>query len=662
MSLSNFFKATSIAVIGASANPKKIGHQIVRNILLAKYPGKLYPINLTEKRIANLKAYSSLDLVPEKNKDKLLVILAIPAVFVNQELIKIAKLGVKNVVVISAGFKEAGREGVEREQGLVAIAKQYKLNLLGPNCLGFINNINKFNASFSANELTPSGLALLSQSGAIGSAILDYLKEKHLGLSYFLSLGNKAVLDETSFIKYLQTDAKISTVVLYLEDISKGKEFVKEASKLAKTKNIFVLLAGQSQSGETLAKTHTGALAKDVDVVKASLKRAGVTVVADLRELFSILKLFRPVFENSQLSNRISIITNAGGVAVLAADALDRHGFKLASSQDLLGDACPKDYVRAMKKEISKGQDSTLFILLTAQSLTKATEVAQEIVALSRSYPKQKIVTCFVGAEAVSEAKKYLCENGIAVFNYPESALEALALLRSHQQLKLGLTEFRPKASQQEPKVEALEQLDYLQSFKLLEKYGLPVAKGKKYQAKLKGLKYPLVLKASGPDFNHKSDQGGVVLNLTNPKELKQAVGKIEKLKQKSFLNPKNYLFVQEQTDPGLELILGLKRDKNFGLTLMLGLGGIYTEVFKERGIFLAEANSKYIRKFVQSLSFYPILAGARKQEYCLDCLYRIINGLIKLGQENEEIVELDINPLILHAKSAQVVDVRIFI
>ena len=291
MSLQKFFKPSSVAVIGASSDRAKIGRQVLDNIISGGFKGTIYPINLKEKNIADLETYADLKDLPAKNFADVLVVIAIPAKFVVAEIEKCAILGIKNIIVISAGFKESSAEGKILEDQLVKIAADNSLNILGPNCLGFINTLTDLNATFGAAKNQDGNIAILSQSGAVGSAVLDWLKNKDFNLGYFVSLGNKAVLDESDLLEYLATDDKIDLIILYLEDVKDGQRFMSLASRIVKNKPIAYLHAGESEMGTKMASSHSGALAGSAASFKTGMERAGAIKLNDLRELFNLFLL-----------------------------------------------------------------------------------------------------------------------------------------------------------------------------------------------------------------------------------------------------------------------------------------------------------------------------------------------------------------------------------
>jgi len=661
MTLKNFFTPAAVAIIGASQNKNKIGRQILDNIIKGGFPGKIYPLNLQEKKIAGLKAYASLSSLPRQNFLKLLVIIAIPPQLVGAEIKKCGQLGIKNIIIITAGFKESSPVGAELEKEIARLAARYHLNILGPNCLGLINTWHKLNATFAAADQETGNIALLSQSGAIGSAALDWLKEKDFNFGYFVSLGNKTVLNEQAIIEYLASDKRLDLIVAYLEEIKEGTKLMKLISRLAKRQPVAILKAGISAAGGQLARSHTGALAGSTEAIKTGLRRAGAIWLENLEDLFNLLLLFRKEAWQNQGNQALSIITNAGGVAVLTVDEISRHNLPFGRNWDLLGDADAARYQQALQKILKDEQVNNLLVLLTPQTATEPLKTAQAIVSAAKKYPHKLIMVSLVGGAAIARARDYLEKHNIPSFDYPEQAIRSFEKLSSYKSSRRGLATYqilKPKFKK------PLVRIDYLKSLNLLKTYQIPVIKTLKYSAGAQpGLKYPAVLKTVGPNFNHKTDHGGVVANLKNLSQLRQAAAKLQNKNKVILKNPLNYLVVQTQASKSQEMILGFKRDASFGPIMMLGWGGIYAEIFKEVKLETSDLNYQRALKLIKALKIYPILNGARgQQKFDLKNLAKALVNLARLSNEHPEIKEMDINPLFVSPDGVLAGDVRIII
>ncbi|MFA6416605.1 MAG: acetate--CoA ligase family protein [Patescibacteria group bacterium] len=657
MDLKNFFNPSGVAVVGASSDKHKVGRQVLDSIIKNGYAGKIYPINRENKIVAGRPAFAGLEMIPAKNKSAILAVIVIPSPFVLAEIEKCARLGIKNIIVISAGFKESGAEGIEREAELTKLARHHKLNILGPNCLGFINNNNRLNASFADSGTGGGQIAFLSQSGAIGSAVLDWLRNKSFNLGYFISLGNKAALDENDFLEYLAADKKTSAIFFYLEDIKDGQKFMSLVSKISPKKPIVVLKSGMSERGGQMAKSHTGAMAGGAAAIKAGLERAGAIMIESLEELFDLLLVFQARGAFGKVNGDLHILTNAGGIAVLSADEISRQKLNLKDSLDILGDASALKYEQALDKILRSSSGDNVLVLLTPQTATEPMLTAKSIIKVDQKYAKRLVVASFLGEVAVSKAKDFLLENNVPAFNYPERAIRAIKKLTDRQAVIKSLTPFRKTEF---PAGRAKS--DYLYLFNLLNKYKFPTVKTLKYSGAVP-VSYPAVLKAVGPDFLHKSDKGAIMLNLENRQALDKAALNYLKNNKKVFANQENYLVVQPQIKSSLEIILGFKRDASFGPLILVGIGGIYAEIFKEFRMVIADLNTARALEFIKSLPFYPILLGARGgKKYNIKQLANILVALSKLANEHPEIKEFDINPLFLRAEGALAGDVRAII
>lgn len=661
MSLNYFFNPKAIAVIGASSQKDKLGRQVLDNIIKGGYGGKIYPVNLKKKKIAHLVSYTDIADVPIKKFNSLLVVIAIPARFVMTEVEKCARLGIKNIIIISAGFKEAGAEGKILENSLSQVANKYHLNVLGPNCLGFINNFNKLNATFANTDGQKGNIAIISQSGAIGSATLDWLQQRKIGLGYFLSLGNKAKINENDILEYLAHDNKINLIGIYLEEIENGEKLMNLVSRLSKKKPVVVLKAGQSIAGSKLAVSHTGSLAGSREVIQAGLDRAGAISVNGLEELLNILPLAKKDYFAAVTKKELHLVTNAGGLAVLTADAVSREGLELKSSIDVLGDAPALRYRKTLEGLLKRKEVKNVLVLLTPQTMTEPEKTAEVIVSFSKKYPKKIIIASFVGGELVTQATNILRQNKVPVFDFPTEAIASLNSLLCYKVQKDRLKVYN---SHQAKQPDAINSIDYLSSLNILKKYGIKsVPTHRLDRTSIAGIKYPVALKIVGPDFVHKSDKQAVVLGLNNKRELLGAVERLKTAHKKELLDKNNYLVIQKEVIGAQEIILGIKRDPSFGPLVMIGLGGIYTETFKEIKMSIADFGLSQAKEIIKELKVYPILKGARGQkQYDVPALANNLVNLSRLANEHPEIQELDINPLFVQRKGALAGDVRIVI
>lgn len=685
MKLEKFLNPKYVAVLGASNDTKKVGRKILDNILENKKT-KVFPVNLKEKKVAGMKAYKNVKDLPMKDFSELLVVFSIPAVFVVNELKEVAKLGVKNVVIISAGFKEFNKEGAKMEEEIERIAKEYKLNILGPNCLGFINNSKNINVSFS--DFLPdkeikrnNNIAFISQSGAIGSAVLDWIRDKNIGLSYFFSLGNKAVLNENDFFDFFKKDEETDLVVAYLEEVSDGQRFLESVSALSKIKPVAILKSGRTSAGSKMAMSHTGSLAGSNEILLAALKRSGAIVLENIGQLYNIMEIVKKPLNIE--SNKITLISNAGGPAVLSADEILEGDLELLSFSnetkkelkrslpslvniknplDVLGDASADRYKKSLEIVLKDKKIESVLILLTLQSVTNSDEIAKEIASLKKKYRNKLIVTCFIGGKGLGSAKKILSDSLIPDFDSPEEAIWSLSKLLNYYKNRKSLRVYKKESSEREHDLDGEFLVDYLDSFKFFKENGLDVVKTKELtKNNLKGIKYPVVIKYTGPDFIHKSDKNAIFLNVKTQKEARNILDKINKDKEDSLISDKNYAVYQEMVKADIELILGLKRDNVFGHVIMFGLGGIYTEILKDVSFSFLDITKKDAIKMIESIKSFPIIKGARSQKGVdIDLLASFIVNFAKAVKNNPEISEIDLNPVFVSQGKIKIADARI--
>ncbi|MFA5420708.1 MAG: acetate--CoA ligase family protein [Patescibacteria group bacterium] len=685
MKLENFLNPKYVAILGASNDIKKVGRKILDNVLIGKNV-KVFPVNLKEDKVANLKAYKRVEDLPVKNFSDLLVVISIPSTLVVDELKSIAKLGVKNFVIISAGFKEFNNGGALMEKEIEEIAKKNKLNILGPNCLGFINNIKNLNVSFSdflpdKNIKRKNNIAFISQSGAIGSAVLDWIRDKNIGLSYFFSLGNKTVLNENDFFDFFKKDKNTDLVVAYLEEISDGPRFLESVSALAKIKPVAILKAGRTIAGSKMAMSHTGSLAGSNEVMVAALERSGAIILDNVSQLYNIMKMVKEPLKVD--SNKVAIVSNAGGPSVLSADEVFEKNLELLSFSketkerlkinlsslvhinnplDILGDADSLRYKNSLEAVLSDKKTNSVLVLLTLQSVTDAVNIAREIVLIKNKYKNKLIVTCFLGGKGLLDAKNILSESLIPDFNSPEEAIWSLSKILNYYKERKSLRLYKQEKTKRNHNLSGEFLVDYVDSFNFFEENGLNVVKTRKLSKNnLSKIKYPIVIKYTGPDFIHKSDKKAIFLNVKNQEEAEIILDKVLKDKDLGLISDENYAVYQEMIKPDSELILGLKNDSTFGHVIMFGLGGIYTEILKDVSFSFLDINKKDAINMIKSIKAFPILKGARSQKGVdIDLLASFIVKFAKAVKENPEISEIDLNPVFISNGDIKIADVRI--
>ena len=681
MDLKKLLNPASVAIVGASSRKEKLGYQVLSNLKDGDFKGKIYPVNPKYKKIKDLTVYPSV----EKIKSEVdLAVIVIPARFVISIVKECAEKKIKNIIIISANFSEAGEEGKKREKELQGLASEYGLNILGPNCLGLVNSSRKLNATFadfSFKQTREPGIAFISQSGAMGSAVFDWSTSQALNLKYFLSLGNKAVLDENNFLDYFKNDPGVSVVAAYLEEIDRGRDFMEAVSRLSLQKPVIVFKSGESRAGQSAALSHTGSMAGSIQAVEAGLKRSGAIIAQSLEEFFSLLKFFQVAGGRKMAKNNqegVQVVSNAGGPLVATVDSLDRQDLSLSRFSDLivkklkeevpgltnyknpldiLGDADEQRYKKALDIVAGEKKGDAILTLLTPQSGTEVEKTAKIISGIAEENPEKIFLSCFLGGESVRGAKDYLNKQPAVVnVDYPGQAAVCLAKRRKYRDKIKFLKPYKAPGKEEKPSRSGNKSWDYLESFQILEKYDIPVLKTEKIRNKkdFKKLKYPLVMKRTGSEILHKTDKKGVILDVKTKAEASRAFKTLEK-RFKSGYN------VAQPQESGKEILLGFKRDPSFGPLIMAGLGGIYTEVFKDIQIEIGDLSLERARGMIKRLRIYPLLKGARGEKgYDLKMLEKVLVNLARLARENPQIVELDINPFFLKEKGGLAGDVRV--
>jgi len=709
--LDPIFSPQSVAVVGASTTPGKVGHDIFANILKGGYKGILYPVNPNAKSVLSVRAYPN---ILDIRGDVDLAIIILPPKVALKAIKEAIKKGVKGVVIVSAGFREVGGEGLKIENKIVSICKKAGVRVVGPNCLGVINPLSsvRLNASFSKRMPKSGNISFISQSGALCTAVLDFAADRDFGFSKFISIGNKADVDELDLLRYMHNDEDTEVIMIYLEELRKGQEFVESVKKITsgdRPTPILVIKSGRTIAGARAAASHTGALAGSEAVYDAIFKQAGIIRVDSIDELFdyAIAFAYKNVSETGKFSrkvpkgNRVAIVTNAGGPGIVATDMTVSSGLKLAKFHeetiealeshlpltanlynpvDIIGDAAQDRYENALSSVVKdEGVDGAL-VILTPQSMTNALGTAEAIVRIDRRTHKP-ILCCFMGIFDVSSGVKYLQEHGIPVFRFPENAAKAFGALyrysnwlnRQHlAQFTLKHNKKRAAEIIENSLVAGKTYLSELDGLELLKCYGfnvLPakIAKNENEAAEIaENMSFPVAMKIISPQIQHKSDADGVILRLDSKEKIKQA---FKKLIERAIAFDHNAviegIMVQKMSQPGDEVILGVNRYPAFGPLLMAGLGGIYVELFKNVVFRLAPLKRNEARRMIRSIKGYNIFKGFRgRPKSDIKVLEKSVVSLSDMVMNHPEIAEMDINPLMVHeeGKEATVADYRIIL
>ncbi len=702
MDLKNFFDPKSVAVIGASNDKNKVGYSLVFNLKGGGANGnpssangnpgaakrKIFPVSLNEQTVLGLPAYRSIVDI----KDKIdLALIAIPASAVPAALEECGGKDVPAVIVISSGFKEAGDAGKELEKKIRMTAASYHIALLGPNCLGTIDAYSGLNATFaaaaSANEPLRAGpVTILSQSGALGTAMLDWAREEDVGLAKFISLGNEAALTEIDFLEYLADDRDTKAILLYLEKVSDGHKFMALTKKITRKKPVVVLKAGRSARGTAAVLSHTGSLAPESKDFDEACHESGVAVVGSLREFYNMAKLLALGVRTDALNTmrpprEIAILTNGGGPSVVSADLVElssalslaklSDGAKRALTEvlppmaaignpvDILGDALPPRYEAALKILCTEKTVEGIILIVTPQMMTDAAGTAR----LIATYGKKKFIApVFMGHGAVADGVRVLYENNLVNFEFPDDAIGALD--------DLALAVFGHK----KPEAAAVKEIsatlmDFLQARTLLKEYDIELvgdlARTKDDIAAIfaKLGNRPAAMKVISREVSHKSDVGGVRLNIVGAEAARQAWDKMEKTVRRKVPNAKIQGMLVQPMAQGVETIIGMKRDAIFGPIISFGLGGIYVETMKDVALRVAPVSDADARAMMDEIKGAPLLRGTRGQKSVdAHALAKLIIALSHLALEHPEVQGIDLNPVMASDKGAVVVDARVVV
>ena len=679
--LEAMFAPRSVAVIGATETPGSVGRTILENLMAQSFGGVVYPVNPKRPHVLGLRAYKSVADIPGFVD---LAVVATPASSVPAIISECAGAGVRGTVIISAGFREVGAAGVELEREL--LARKGSMRLIGPNCLGIMNPARGLNATFAAGIAKPGQVAFLSQSGALCCAILDWSLRENVGFSAFVSMGSMADVGWGDLIYHLGDDPATKSIIIYMESIGNARAFLSAAREVALTKPIIVIKTGRTEAAARAAASHTGTLTGSDEVLDAAFRRVGVLRVNTIAELFDMAEILGK--QPRAKGPRLAIVTNAGGPGGLAADALSLSGGELSEiSQDtfsalnellpahwsrnnpidVLGDASPERYARATSLALNDPNTDGVLVVLTPQAMTDATATAEQLKALPRSGDKP-LLAAWMGGPAVEKGEDILNAANIPTFKYPDRAARAFTSMWQYSSNLRALYETPTLAAICEPDRDRAKKLilqaqarnrviltEY-ESKNLLEAYGIPVvptriAKCPEDAARIATeFGFPVVLKLCSETITHKSDVGGVVLNLTDRTAVADAFRDIErKVTAAHGINAFDGVTVQPMiSGGGIELILGSSPDEQFGPVLLFGAGGKLVEVMKDRALGLPPLTATLARRMMEQTRIFAALKGVRGQKPSdLDALDQLMVRFSQLVAEQRWIKEIDINPLL---------------
>jgi len=700
--LDKIFNPQSVAIIGASDEEGTVGYALMKNFAELGFEGKLFPVNIRKTKVLGTKAYQTVEQIPEPVD---LAVIATPAKTVPEVVEQCGKTGIKGIIIISAGFKEIGEEGKALENKILELKRKYDLRIIGPNCLGVIRPGINLNATFISKMPKPGNIAFISQSGALGSAILDWALHENIGFSNFVSIGSMIDVDFGDLIDYFGTDPKTRSILMYIEGLTNARKFMSAARHFARAKPIIVVKAGKYAESAKAATSHTGSLTGEDDIYDAAFKRAGMVRVEEIADLFNAAEVLgtQPLPKGPNLA----IITNAGGPGVMATDALIARGGKLAKLSpktmdylnsvlpnywskgnpiDILGDAHADRYKAVVEACLSDENVDGVLIIYTSQAVAEPVEIAQAIAELhrSQSYHNKTVLTSFMGHGAVEEANRTLTQNSIPTYSTPEQAIKTY-LTMYHYKRNLELIYETPEelpVDASPPKrpimtimrnaaTENRELLNEAEAKKLLEYYEFPVAKtmvaktADESASYATQVGYPVALKILSPQITHKTDAGGVILDLHSETEVREAFETIVN-NTKTYDPNAEILGVTVQkmiSKRGYEVILGAKTDPLFGPVILFGMGGVGVELFKDFSLGLPPLNQTLVRRMMEETRVYQLLKGYRNVPPAnIKLLEEIIVRFSQMLIDFPQTREIDINPLFINEKEAYVIDARIAI
>ncbi len=695
--LDSILKPKTIAVIGASRSRYTIGHEILANLISRGFTGAVYPVNPHAHAIHSVRAYPSIGAVPEPVD---LAIIVVPKQAVIPAAEECGQNGVKGLVVISAGFREVGSEGAERERELVKVIRRYGMRMIGPNCMGVLNANPEFsmNATFAPSWPPFGRLAFVSQSGAMGLSVLDYASEYGIGISQFVSMGNKPDVSGNDLLLQWEHDDTVDTILMYVENFGNPRNFLEIATRISKHKPIIVVKSGRSAVGAQAASSHTGALAASDTAVDALMHQAGVIRAGSVEEVFDIAMAFSG--QPLPKSRRTAVMTNSGGPGILAADALVMNGLELPRLQpetlerlrphfpaeasignplDMIASAKPSGYRAALDALLSDPNiDSAMAIFVPPLGIKQA-DVAEAIAEIGLIHKDKPVLGVLMGREGLPQGKAELHEVGIPAYIFPESAARALATLCRYREWKerppletpvYSVNAARARTILDRAVTAGLSKLSEIDTLDVFDAYGIPVAPARlassaqQAAAIAEELGYPVALKIVSPEVIHKTDVGGVVLGCDEAHEVREAFDQIvASVRATSPDATISGVLVQRMVKGGRETIVGVTRDASFGPMVMFGLGGVLVEAVQDVLFRIAPLSQNDACDMVRGLRGFKILTGIRGQAPAnLAALEEVLLRVSQLAIDNKEIRELDINPLLAFADGVTAVDGRVMI
>lgn len=692
--LDGFFKPNAVAVIGASREEGKVGFSIVDNLVKAGFPGPIYPVNPKATEIRGLKCFPNLTEVPDRVD---LAVLVIPPKVCIPTLEACVAKGIRSAVVISAGFKEVGGEGAEIEKALRARVRELGIRVVGPNCLGIIDTKSRLNATFAAGMPPVGEIAFFSQSGALCTAILDWAIGNDVGFSKFISLGNKADTSEVDFIEALGADPETRVIIGYIEGVENGQRFMEAARAASKIKPLIIVKSGGTAAGARAASSHTGTLAGSEKAFSAAFRQSGVIRAESIEELFNFARAFAT--QPLPKGPRLCIVTNAGGPGIIAADAVERSTAKMATLSpetverlraalpptaalynpvDVIGDAKDDRYRAALEAVAVDPNVDGVLALTTPQAMTENDKFA-EVVGQTAKQTGKPFFTAFMGEASLPKARVILRNYGIPQYPYPEPAVRTFEAMLRYREWQESVPAALREVTADKGRVALVvlearrvgrTTLGEREAREVISAYGFRLPQNVLARTMdeaveaAKKMGFPVALKIVSPDILHKTDVGGVRLNLQDAEAVAHGFAAIDTSVHRFFPTAAiQGIAVQEMVVGGKEVILGMTRDPSFGPLLMFGLGGIYVEVLKDVAFRVAPIGPDEAEAMIREIRSFPLLRGVRGEKP--SDLNAIVDALCRLSQlcaDFPEILEMDVNPLLVkpEGEGAVAIDARL--
>ncbi|HEY1012740.1 MAG TPA: acetate--CoA ligase family protein [Herpetosiphonaceae bacterium] len=694
--LEQMFSPQSVAVVGASPDPSRLGHRVLKNIVENGYQGRIYPVHPSASQVLGHPAFPDLPAIPDPVD---LAVIVIPPQHVLAVVEQCGEKGVKALVIITAGFKEVGGAGKELEERLVEIVRRHGMRMVGPNCLGIIDTISQLNASFAAMMPARGQIAFMSQSGALCTAILDWSKSEGIGFSRFVSLGNKSDVDEVALLRAWGGDPENKVILAYLEGISDGPGFIAAARDVTKGTPVIAIKSGTTAAGTRAISSHTGSLAGSESAYEAAFGQSGILRARSMEQLFDFALAF--AYQPLIAGPRIAIVTNAGGPGIIATDAIERAGLRMAEFAaetiaalqrdlpptanvlnpiDVIGDARADRYRVALTAALADPQVDAVLLLFTPQAGSEPEETARALAELSANQPKP-VVASYMGAASLGPALALLNQFKIPNYPFPERAVAALAAMARQRdwidQPAGDYAEFevdreRVRRLFAEVRASGRVELGELEAREVIEAYGMRLPKSRlarspeEAAALAAEIGFPVVMKISSPDILHKSDIGGVRVGVPDAASARDNYELIEYRARKYSPAAQIWgVLVQEMVRKGREVLVGVSRDPQFGPLVGFGMGGVYVEVLKDVAFRLAPLSRQEVAAQVRSIRAFALLQGVRGDPPAdIAAAEEIVLRVSQLVTDFPEIVEMDINPLVVHnqGEGAMVLDARIIL